>query len=53
MRNNSSGFVKGYKDINLFYEYYHAAGDGKARIVFLHGAGEYSQKYTRFSRMVF
>jgi len=49
MKNNSSGFVKGYKDINLFYEYYRAEGDSKARIVFLHGAGEYSQKYTRFA----
>jgi alpha-beta hydrolase superfamily lysophospholipase len=42
------GFLEGHKGVKLCYRYY-SADNSTARIIFLHGAGEYSEKYTRFA----
>lgn len=42
------GFLDGYKGLKLCYRFY-SAENSAARIIFLHGAGEYSDKYTRFA----
>ena len=42
------GFLDGYKSVKLYYKFY-PAGDAAVRIIFLHGAGEYSEKYSRFA----
>lgn len=43
------GFIDAYKGVKLFYKAY-ASQNSFARIVFLHGAGEYSAKYERFCK---
>jgi len=42
------GFLEGHKGVKLCYRFY-PADNSVARIIFLHGAGEYSEKYTRFA----
>ena len=42
------GFIDGYKDTKLFYRAW-VSQENKARIILLHGAGEYSEKYKRFA----
>jgi len=41
------GYIDAYKAVKLFYKAY-LSDNSFARIIFLHGAGEYSEKYTRF-----
>lgn len=48
MQNPIVEFVTGYKGIKLCHKFYRAI-DSKVRILFLHGAGEYSGKYVRFA----
>lgn len=48
MQNPTVEFVTGYKGIKLYHKFYRAI-DSKVRILFLHGAGEYSGKYARFA----
>src|SRR3989338_1981425 len=45
----TAGFIEGYKGVKLFYKAY-VRQNSFARIVFLHGAGEYSGKYERFCK---
>ena len=45
---NIIGFIDGYKGTKLYYSFYQVP-ESRARIIFLHGAGEYSEKYTRFA----
>lgn len=46
------GFIDGYKGTKLYYQSYEVPASG-SRIIFLHGAGEYSQKYARFAEWFF
>lgn len=48
MQNPTIGFTDGYKGVKLYYKAY-AAAENQARIILLHGAGEYSEKYIRFA----
>lgn len=52
MQKDIFGFIDGYKDVKLFYRAW-AAKENRARIILLHGAGEYSEKYTRFAEWFF
>jgi len=42
------GFFDGFKEVKLQYRFY-PGKNSASRIIFLHGAGEYSEKYTRFA----
>ena len=48
MHNPIIGFTNGYKGIKLYHKSY-IAKENQERIILLHGAGEYSEKYTRFA----
>lgn len=52
MYKDIAGFIGGYKGVKLFYKAW-VKDENKARIIFLHGSGEYSEKYTRFAEWFF
>jgi len=49
MNNEIIGFVDGYKGVKLFYKAC-LAQQPKAKVIFLHGAGEYTEKYAYFAQ---
>jgi len=52
MQKDIVGFIGGYKGVKLFYKAW-VPQKSNIRIILLHGAGEYSEKYARFAEWFF